>query len=433
MPRKHNAVILLDLLLGVCLLGFIWSQSAVAASHSPPYHNRNSILNSLNQEFLNKLASAGKSKESPVPELYIDPTVKYGLNLILPRPVQKQLNCDTGYDRWEGLPTVSLDYFLALKSWNDKSVFFFPRLSLTGSRETFSIGGGLRQLVTAETMLGFYAFHDWVRPRRLKGEFLKQAGAGMELSALPGRYSDLTISMNAYFPVNERRAVKNEGNVLLTEIMPTGGDLKIGFLLPALTSYLDIRLDGEVHTYRGETTNLTGYKAGLDVRTRDGMLGVQLETRRDSRFGQDHRIEGNLSLAFDWMELVNGRNPFSAPYKALDMRFSRNMRDSLYGKVKRKLDLPMDKSEKKTFLMADVSDSGVYVSGGFPKLPNAWVTIQTSQSPWEDHKEIMTDSSGEFAGKLDLPPGIYRIRMVHKPTGRVSNMKTVVVEEKKTE
>lgn len=433
MPKKLSPPIILGFLLGVCLMGLLWNHPALATSHGPPARSKNSVLNSLNHEFINKLSAAANPKEPLSPELYIDPTVKYGLNLILPASVQKNLNCNTGYDRWEGFPTVTLDYFLALKSWNDKSLFFFPRLSLTGSSESFSVGCGVRQLLTAEILLGFYAFHDWVRPRRLKGEFLKEVGVGMEFSALPGRYSDLTVSVNAYFPINERRVLKNEGNVLMTEMLPTGVDARIGFQLPALTSYLDMRLDGEVHSYHGETTNLAGYKAGLDVRTRDGMLGVHVETRRDSRFGPDHRVEGTLSLAFDWMELVNGKNPFSAPYRALDLRFTRNMRDSLYSKVTRKHDLPLDKSEKKTILMADVSDSAVYLSGGFPKLSNAWVTIQTSQSPWEDYKHIMTDSSGDFAGKLELSPGIYRIRLVHKPTGRVSNVKTVVVEEKKSD
>jgi hypothetical protein len=93
----------------------------------------------------------------------------------------------------------------------------------------------------------------------------------------------------------------------------------------------------------------------------------------------------------------------------------------------------MDKTESKTTLMAEVTDGAVYLSGGFPHLANEWVTLQTSQSPWEDSMDIMTDSSGAYAGRMDLPPGIYRVRLVHKPTGRISNVKTIVVEEKKSE
>jgi hypothetical protein len=433
MLKRLNLPIKLGFLLATCLLCLLWDHSAFTAPYSFSPDIKQFGLKALDQEFITNRFSPRGVKTSDSSELHMEPAVKQGLNLILPSTLQKNLNFDAGYDRWEGLPTLSMDYFLPLKGWSDKSVFFSPRVSLTGGSESFSMCAGVRQLLTAETMVGFYAFNDWIRPRRIKGNFLKEVGVGMDFSTLPGRFSDLTVSMNAYFPINERRNLKNDGNVLVREMLPTGGDARIDFQLPALTNYLDIRLDGEVHSYRSEATNNTGYRAGLNVRTRDGMLSGRVETGKDSRFGESYRVEGNISLAFDWVDLLNGKNPFSAPYRALDMRFSRNVRDSLYGRVTRKHDLPMDKSESKTTLMAEVTDGTVYLSGGFPHLSNEWVTLQTSQSPWEDSMDIMTDSSGTYAGRLELPPGIYRVRLVHKPSGRVSNVTTIVVEEKKPE
>jgi hypothetical protein len=433
MPKRLNIPIKLGLLSVTCLLCLLWNNPVYPSPYSSSLDKRQFGIKTLDHEFITNGFSATGAGKGQAAELHIEPALKQGLNLILPTTVQRNLNFDAGYDRWEGVPTVSLDYFLPIKGWNDKSLFFTPRISMTGIRESFSMGAGVRQMLTAETMVGFYAFNDWIRPRRLKGEFLKEAGVGVELSTLPGHFSDLTISMNAYLPINERRILKNEGNLLVREMLPAGGDARIDFLLPALTKHLDIRLDGEVHSYRSETTNLTGYRAGLNVRTRDGMLNGRVEASKDSRFGENYRVEGNISLAFDWVDLLNGRNPFSPPYRAFDTRFSRNVRDSLYGRVTRKHDLPMDKTESKTTLMAEVTDNTVYLSGGFPHLSNSWVTVQTSQSPWEDSMDIMTDSSGAYAGRLDLAPGIYRVRLVHKPTGRVSNVKTIVVEEKKSE
>ncbi len=109
------------------------------------------------------------------------------------------------------------------------------------------------------------------------------------------------------------------------------------------------------------------------------------------------------------------------------------MRDALYEKVTRKHDLPAGKSEYRITLAAQVADNSVIFNGGFPHLPNAWVTVQTSQSPWEDFMDVMTDSTGSFSGRLQLPPGTYRIRAVHKPTGRASKTVTVVVNEKETQ
>jgi len=433
MCKRLNLFIKLGFLFSMSVLLILWNKPGIPAPNSFAYPNKFIELNKAHAEFMNNLFPAKTHRQSDTPELYIDPTLKQGLNLILPANVQKNLTLDTGYDRWEGLPTLSGDYLFLLKSWSDKSLFFSPRVSLTGSREGFSMTGGFRQLLTAETMLGFYGFHDWVRPRRTKGEYLKEAGVGMEFSALPGHYSDLTVSLNAYFPINERRMLKNEGNVLVREMLPTGADAKIGLQLPAVTQYLDMRLDGEVHSYRAESTNLTGYRAGFTVRTRNGMLSAVAETSKDSRFGENHKVEGNISLAFDWVDLLDGKNPFSAPYKPSDMRYSRNMRDSLYGRVTRKHDLPAGKSESKTILMAEVRDNTVHFNGGFPHLSNAWVTVQTSQSPWEDCMDVLTDSSGSYTGKLDLLPGAYRIRLIHKPTGRISDVKTVTIEEKKPE
>ncbi len=58
----------------------------------------------------------------------------------------------------------------------------------------------------------------------------------------------------------------------------------------------------------------------MDVRSRDGMLGANFEKSRDSRFGDGFRVEGTLTLALDWMELLNGKIPFllRIRYQTLD-------------------------------------------------------------------------------------------------------------------
>ncbi len=388
-------------------------------------------VDSQNQRVLADLAAASanttQSRLSQPPESCIDPTLKYGLNLVLPQTIRRGLNFDAGYDRWEGLPTMQADYFLPVKGWKDKSVFFSPRISLTGANESFSIGGGFRQLITSEALVGFHAFHDWTRPRRLRGDYLKEAGIGVELAALPGRYSDLSLAVNAYFPVNERRTVTRDGNSLVRELFPTGIDARVAFLLPAIVDSLDIRMDGQLHSYRGDRTDLRGYTAGLSVKTRDGMWTAGFEQRADAGRGDQYKVEGAINLAFDCAELLKGNNPFSAPYQTSKTRFSRKMRDGLYDRVRRKHDLPTDRTESRITLAANVTDDTLVFSGGFPDLPNARVTLQTSQSPWQDHTEVVTDSSGRYSGRLTLPAGAYRIRLIHKPTGRVSAVKNVEI------
>lgn len=362
------------------------------------------------------------------PERYIDPTVKYGLNLVLPPTIRKGLSFDAGYDRWEGLPTVQADYFLPVKGWSDKSIFFSPRISLNGSKESYSLGAGFRHLVTSEMLVGFHAFHDWTRPRRTQGQFLKEAGVGLEFAALPGYFSDVSLSVNAYFPTNEKLTLLEEGTKIVREKFSSGGDARLKLLLPPLVDFMDMRANAQVHSYRGERTDLTGYNAGLSATTRDGMLRASFERGKDAFQGDYYKVEGNLTLAFDWTDLLKGKNPFSAPYQPSSTRFSRKMRDSLYDRVVRKHDVPTDRTERRITLAANVADDAVVFSGGFPDMPNTRITVQTSQSPWQDSADVVTDSSGHYSGRLRLPPGEYRLRLIHKPSGRTSAVKTVLIE-----
>ena len=104
-----------------------------------------SLLPLTRQQAVDGVAAASAStkpgQDSKHPESYIDPTLKYGLNLVLPQTIRRGLNFDAGYDRWEGLPTMQADYFLPIKGWKDKSIFLSPRISLTGTKRAFRSAG----------------------------------------------------------------------------------------------------------------------------------------------------------------------------------------------------------------------------------------------------------------------------------------------------
>jgi len=190
---------------------------------------------------------------------------------------------------------------------------------------------------------------------------------------------------------------------------------------------LDLRIKARTHAYRGEQTDLAGYSFGLTVNTRDGMFSATAEQGRDSYLGDYFRGEGSVRVAFDWRDLVQGNTPFSAPYKVPEKRLARDLRHSLIERVVRKHDLPTDKSEKRMSLVAAVSDDIVSLSGGFPGLPHTTVSVQTAMSPWRDRKDLTTDSYGCYRGQLRLLPGTYKVRLVHKASGRVSDVRTVVI------
>lgn len=370
-----------------------------------------------------------KQKKNDRVESYIPAVINYGLGQTLPANIARGIEMDAGWDQFSGAPTLRLDYFQAIKAWNDKSVFFSPRVSLNGARESYSFGGGFRHLLTSETMLGFHAHYDWVRPQRTKGDFLRQAVAGVEFSALPGYFSDVKVSANAYFPANIRDIVAREGTTLFRESLPEGADVRASFLAPPIFPYFDIRLEGQAHTYRASNTNVTGHRAMVSINSRDGMLNANVNYGRDGAWGEQYSLMAGVNLAFDWNVLLKGENPFSAPYKAFDKRYNRKIREGLFTKAVRKHDLPMNRSEIRSTIMASISGETVTFTGGFPDIPNSVVTVQISQSPWRDCMDLPTDEKGAYYGMISLPPGTCKLRLVHKPTGRATEAKTIMITD----
>ncbi len=379
-------------------------------------------------QYLSKSASdLSKNQQASVPDSYLAPTLNQWLNLALPTPVKQGLDVGAGYDHWEGLPTLRAEYFMPVKAWPDKSIFVSPRVNLTRTDETFSLCGGVRHLLTSDTLVGFYAFHDWKRSRRIQQDFLKQAGMGVELSLLPGYHSDVSLRINAYFPVNQRRLISQQRNHFIEESLPTGADASLSILLPAFSDGLDFRVSAQANSYHGASTNIHGYRCALQTNSRNGLFLASFEKGYDRFTGDYFRVDGSVNLAFDWVALLAGQNPFSAPQSASPTRYDRRLSDALYERIVRRHDLPTDRQERPLALAAVVVGDTVVFHGAFPELPNSRMTIQISQSPWKDYGEIITDGKGAYHGRLVLAPGKYRIRLVHKATGATSEDRVVLV------
>ncbi len=282
--------------------------------------------------------------EIKFPETYIDPTVNFGLKMVLPERIQERLLLNTGYDRWRGLPVITADYFVPLRASKDRSLFMSQRISLTSKHETFSVGSGVRRIFGQTAMVGMHAFHDWVRRRGEEERFLRNAGVGFELEALPGAYSDLTFNANAYFPLNDRITHSPQRPVLTRECIPVGFDAAMSLKLPAVTKYVDSQLDLQFNSLRGEQIHGRGYKVGLSVDSRDGMWSVAAEHKQDNSTGPSYRVDARVSLAFDWSALWKGEWPFSAPYPASDVRFNRDLQPELKTRVARNHDITVDKT-----------------------------------------------------------------------------------------
>lgn len=413
----------------ICFLAVLLSQTN---SYGSPKHNPK-LFNPYDVEIpysgLQFVNPGPAPKKNDRIESYVPAVINYGLSQTLPSNISRGIEMDVGWDHFRGAPILKLDYFQAIKAWNDKSVFLSPRVSLNGIAESYSVGAGFRHMLTSDSMVGFYAYHDWIRHRNADGDFLRQGVAGVEFSALPGNFSDLKVSANAYFPANVRETVAHSGTALFRESLPEGGDVKASVLAPPIFPYFDIRLEGQAHSYRGSNTNVAGHRASVSVNSRDGLLNANFSYGRDSAWGEQYSLNAGVNLTFDWNCLIKGENPFSAPYRVFDKRYNRKVRDGLFAKAVRKHDPPLNRSEVRSTIMANISGETVTLTGGFPDIPNSIVTVQVSQSPWRDCMDIQTDGNGSYYGMISLPPGACKLRLIHKPTGRVTEAKTIMISD----
>ena len=122
--------------------------------------------------------------------------------------------------------------------------------------------------------------------------------------------------MNTYFPINERLKYDRKRSTLVKEARPRGVDARLGFLLPALHDMIDARVDAEVHSYKGDTMDLTGYNLGLTISSRDGVMSATLTRGKERGFASTYGFNWSMNLLFDTSLLAKGKNPFAAPYQA---------------------------------------------------------------------------------------------------------------------
>jgi hypothetical protein len=367
--------------------------------------------------------------EEAWPEYYINPLLSYGLDEFLPSRYRQKLNLEAGFDRWAGVPTFSADYLFIPGSWGSTRLHVTPKVSFDSGQESYALDAGIRRLVSSRFLVGVHVFHDWVRPRGSRAPLLGLGGAGFEISALPGRFSDLTISANAYIPTRTRHMTTSDRTFLLEESLPKGADIQVGVVLPSLTEYLDVTLEGQGFVFEGGLAPSSGYRVGLALGSRDGMLGLSVSQGQNRGQKSSVEVQASLNLTADWNALARGDNPFSPPRAIPRSRYERDLALQLEKRPERRHKMPITRSRKRMALVTDTHGEVVSFSGGFPQLSHAELTAQTSQSPWQNRGTIFTDEHGCYSGTLRLPPGEYLFRVIHKASGKASRARRITVRK----
>ncbi len=232
--------------------------------------------------------------------------------------------------------------------------FFLSGRALTDNRdqEIYSIGGGVRFLVPdANVILGGNIFYDSIESRF--GNHYDQLGLGVEILT---RWVDARF--NYYLPDDQRdvigrrstRDVTTEtgsefesGGFINRNIVETetrrdfaryeaaleGWNAEVGFLIPGLDRYAEVRIFGGYYRYENPFgDDLKGFRGRLEARLLPGLI-ADVEYWDDEVLNGGHWMAGaRVSVPFDFGNLVHGRNPFEGAGEMFRPR-SRDFRERL--------------------------------------------------------------------------------------------------------
>ena len=269
----------------------------------------------------------------------------------------------------ENLSSVSLDGVTPFWAPGDFVLFLSTKTTLDDNSETLSSYGlGLRYLVPGhEVIVGANVFYDGISSQY--GNDFDQLGIGAEVLS---RWVDARV--NFYIPEGDvyetqsfTRTSSNGGrtvvfrngraitrrNITSTtkrsfkqyEGALTGMNAEVGFLVPGLDEYVELRLFVGYYNFDGAFSNhYEGLKARLEARVLPGVI-VDAEYWDDAYLMGGHWTGGvRVVLPFSIWKICQGRNPFEGTADMFRMR-KRDFRERLSESIIRSHQVMTDQSE----------------------------------------------------------------------------------------
>lgn len=235
----------------------------------------------------------------------------------------------------EHLSTGYFDALIPFAELGSTTLFLSGRAVVDDhDQEIYSFGGGARYLVpNADVILGANVFYDSIESRF--GNHYDQLGLGLEVLT---RWMDARF--NYYLPDDERDVIgRRSSRDVTTEVrgeFESGGffnrnivetdrrrkfnryeaalegwDAEVGFLIPGLDRYAEVRVFGGYYHYDNPFgRDFEGFRGRLEARLLPGVI-ADLEYWEDEALMGGHWTAGaRVSVPFDFGNLVSGRNPF---------------------------------------------------------------------------------------------------------------------------
>ncbi|MFZ5867078.1 MAG: hypothetical protein ACOYXY_14435 [Thermodesulfobacteriota bacterium] len=237
------------------------------------------------------------------------------------------------------------DYVLPVSIGSDSVVFgeahaefqnFWqsPRIAAAGSsvansRADLSFGGGYRQVVAGNTLVGVTGFFDTTK---VFDQWYSSGGVGLEMIANLSDYDAVDLRFNWYGNLFNRE-------VLINAFRNGGGsfDIEAGYSHALFNQAFDLRLKYVGYQFDiGDA--VYGYMGGAELTTRDGVFSARYEHGYDRVNGSYDTIGGFVNVGFQVENLFRGESPLTFPEPIF--RSPRNVAWWLTRKVNRNWHLP---------------------------------------------------------------------------------------------
>ena len=312
----------------VPLIVFICPLLAVSQGiQQTPYSGANTVRGSLSSTApdlapSNQLGMPGSSLLGPRGSENI--SISSGMfQGIMPQIPNLQLGYNYTFGSKIKAGAASVDYLLPFKIDSDTTVYGeahgeFQSLSFTqpgspNSSTELSFGGGYRRMLGKDTMVGLHSFFNTAK---LSGTWYPSASAGVEFASMISGHDAIDFIFNWYGKALDATIF---GGIPAHATAPANAsfgnanfDFQVGFSHEIYNGGPDFRLSAT--GYKLECgSNVYGYYAGAELKSRDGMYVVKYDVGYDNAFDVYQSVAAFVNMGLQLENLLDGKSPFVKP------------------------------------------------------------------------------------------------------------------------
>ncbi len=242
---------------------------------------------------------------------------------ILPKIPNLQLGYNYTFGPQLRAGSASVDYLLPFKLGTDSTIYGeahgeFQSLSIAqpaspNNSVELCFGGGYRRMFGNHTMIGLNSFFDTTK---LSGAWYPSGSAGGEMAFMVHGDDAIDLLFNWYGKALDASIFNSNPAYAAAAANASFGnsnfDFQAGYSHELYNGGPDLRLS--VTGYKFDCgSNVSGYYAGAELKSRDGMYVVKYDVGYDNANQVYQSVAAFMNMGFQLENLVAGKSPFVMP------------------------------------------------------------------------------------------------------------------------